>query len=116
MSKLRTTLVALSAAGLMSAAGATNAVAAPMTGRDDLRPAADLGSAQPVVMQVDAFPTGDGPADEQVCDLFALRINQILSDMSDAIDEGDGDRAVENHEAVENVESMAMDAGCAIIH
>src|SRR3954464_8992177 len=68
------------------------------------------------VMDMEVFPTGDGPADEEVCQGFENRLFAISLDMKQAMKEGDGDHAVELSDAMDNVEDMATDAGCAIIY
>lgn len=69
-----------------------------------------------VMQEVDAGPTGDGPADEEVCDGFAGNIFAQLLNLQAAMKEGDGDRAVALAEAVENLTDMALDAGCFVIY
>lgn len=73
-------------------------------------------SASTVMQTVDAGPTGDGPADEEVCDAFAGNIFAQVLNLKSAMTEGDGDRAVAFVEAIENLTDMAMDAGCFVIY
>jgi hypothetical protein len=112
-SKLRTTLAALSVAGLISAAAASSAVATPTRTFDDSPVAVEL-STPDRVMDVTVFPTGQGQ-DEEVCRGFEYRLEDITASMKEALKEGDGDRAVANAEAAANVEDMAYDAGCVVL-
>lgn len=68
------------------------------------------------ILAVEAFPTGDGPADEEVCDNFADNIFSQLLNMKWALKHGDAEGAQDLADAVENLEDMAMDAGCVVIH
>jgi hypothetical protein len=113
--KLRTMLTAFAAAAVLSAVGAGSASALSIRAIDDLPTTTQI--IKPTrVMEVEAFPTGDGPADDEVCNLFAFRMDQILGDMKRDMLSGDGDGAVANAEALDNVENMATDAGCAVIY
>ena len=63
-------------------------------------------------VHVEAGPTGDGPADEEVCNAFAGNINIQLSNLQMDMDYGDADGAVSEVEAIDNLTNMAIDAGC----
>ena len=67
-------------------------------------------------MQLEVFPTGDGPADEETCDGFDTRIEIVQAQLVSDLKAGDGDSALQQAEALDNLENMAMDAGCAIIY
>ena len=64
---------------------------------------------------MEAGPTGDGPADEDVCNAFAGNINQQLSNLQLDMDYGDADGAVSQVDAIDNLTNMAEDAGCFIV-
>ncbi len=68
------------------------------------------------VAELEVFPTGDGPADEETCQGFESRLFAISLDLKEDMREGDGEGAVLNAEAMQNVEDMATEAGCAIIY
>ena len=114
--KPRIALAALSATVALAGIGAATA---------DARPAAKSYGDVPILEQIqptknvaelEVFPTGDGPADEEVCEAFENRLFAISLDLKEAMREGDGDRALQNSEALDNVEDMATDAGCAIVY
>ena len=66
-------------------------------------------------VHVEAGPTGDGPADEDVCNSFAANINQQLANLQLDMDYGDADGAVSQVDAIDNLTNMATDAGCFIV-
>jgi len=69
------------------------------------------------VVQVQVSPTGDGPGDEQVCGLFEININMQFDRLSEAIDDGASDADLDGLlEGIDNMENMAMDAGCIVIY
>jgi hypothetical protein len=103
-------VASLSTAGVAAAATPHTAQAAPSGGL----------KAHPVTttvshVEVSAWPTGGCPADEQVCGRFEYNIWNQLNNLSNAIDSGDADHAVELSEAVDNLTDMAEDAGCAVM-
>jgi len=59
--------------------------------------------------------TGDGPADDDICKSFEIRIQINLDTMSDYIDEGDFQSAADSAQAASDVGDMATDAGCMVI-
>ena len=67
-------------------------------------------------VHLDAAPTGDGPADAEVCNSFAANItsqqNHLVGDLLD----GDFAGALGQVEAVSNMIDMAEDAGCFIVY
>jgi hypothetical protein len=65
---------------------------------------------------VTATPTGDGPANADDCDSFALRINFVLMDLQDSIDAGDEQGVSDNIDAANNWENMALDGGCILVY
>ncbi len=133
--KIRTALVALAAVAAISATGATGVASAatkaggttaqttaaqPTSAHTSVR-SATIGTHPYVtvgnsVVYTDAFPTGDGPADEEVCTNFAQAMDMALNRIRSALAEGDTDGAVSNQEALENLGDMAEDAGCAVIY
>ncbi len=109
----------------LAALAATVAVAGLGAGTADARMAATSFDDAPTfeqvqqpdrVMDLEVFPTGDGPGDEEVCGGFENRIEEVQHDLKEAFVEGDGDAALQQAEALDNLEDMAMDAGCAIIY
>lgn len=68
------------------------------------------------VVQLEVFPTGDGPADEEVCRGFQFRLESVQDDLKRDMLAGDGDSAMKQSEALDNLEDMAMEAGCAIAY
>jgi hypothetical protein len=103
-------VASLSTAGAAAAAAPHTAQAAPSGGLK-VHPATTTVSQ----VEVSAWPTGDGPADEQVCGRFEYNIWNQLNNLSNAIDSGDADHAVELSQAVDNRTDMAEDAGCAVM-
>ena len=109
----------------LAALAATLAVAGIGAGAADARMAATSYDDAPTIQQVqpprsvaelEVFPTGDGPADEETCQGFESRLFAIQLDLKADMKEGDYEGALQNSEALDNVEDMATDAGCAIIY
>ncbi len=115
MFKPRTALASLAAIAALGAIGAGDAAARAMptdldgpTMQQQLKPDR--------VVHLEVFPTGDGPADEETCDGFDTRIEIVQAQLVSDLKAGDGDSALQQAEALDNLENMAMDAGCAIIY
>ena len=112
--KPRIALAALSATSRSPASAPATADARPASGASTRRPRTSSSRSPTSVMEAEAFPTGDGPADEDVCDGFGSRLSSVQYDLQQAI-AGATATPPQQSEALDNLENMAMDAGCAVI-
>jgi len=113
MFKPRTALASLAAVAALGAIGAGDAAArAVPTGYD--APVMQHTLQPDQVVELEVWPTGDGPADEEVCSGFQSRLESVQIDLKSDLKAGDADSAMKQSEALDNLEDMAMDAGCAI--
>jgi hypothetical protein len=103
-------IAALAAVASVSTAGVASAA---MSHTIKAGPAAHVQPAYRTMVSV--FPTGDGPGDEEVCGDFENNIIQQYTNLGNAMDNEDSDRALGDLEAIGNLKDMAMDAGCAVI-
>ena len=114
MFKPRTALASLAAIAALGAIGAGDAAARAMPA--DLGGPAIQHELKPDrVVHVEVFPTGDGQ-DEEVCQGFENRIFAVQLDLLGDLKAGDGDSALQQSEALDNLEDMAMDAGCVVAY
>jgi hypothetical protein len=67
------------------------------------------------VAQVQGGATGDGPADDDICSSYALRLDDISTTIDQNMADEDYQSAYSNIEAYNNVEDMGEDAGCFFI-
>lgn len=68
------------------------------------------------VVYAEAFPTGDGPGDEEVCANFGYRIDSQMTLAGGYLADGEWGQALEALEAASKVADMAEDAGCVVIY
>ena len=128
--KIRRTLAALTAVGIIWAAGAGVASAAtPMTTvrMPSLEPSArtvqqgTTGTRLPVaegytVAGVTAHSTGDGPADDKECQGWGDLMNSLIGMAHHELDEGRTEGAASFAAEADKAESDALDRGCFVIH
>jgi hypothetical protein len=103
-------LIALVVAAVVSVPAAQ---AVPM--RADLGAVKQVAWAKPTAVNLEVSPTGDGPADAEVCDAFETNISNQQGNLVDAVVDGDIGRAVGLVEAINNLADMANEAGCMVV-
>ena len=114
--KPRLALAALSATVALAGIGAATADARPATTSFGDTPTFEQVQPPKTSIDLEVFPTGDGPADEETCQGFENRLFAISLDLKQNFKDGDADSALKNSEAMDNVEDMAYEAGCAIAY
>ena len=105
--------IALTAVAVAAAVSVPAAQAALM--RADLGGVKQVAFAKPPAVNLEVSPTGDGPADAEVCDAFETNISNQQGNFVDAVLDGDIGRAVGLVEAINNLADMANEAGCMVI-
>jgi len=104
--------IALTALAVAAAVSVPAAQAAPMGA--DLGGVHQLSSAKPAAVHLEVSPTGNGPADAEVCEAFETNISNQVGNFVDAVLDGDIGRAAGLVEAVNNLSDMANEAGCTV--
>jgi hypothetical protein len=105
--------IVLTALAVAAAASVPAAQAAPTR--------ADVGAVKPAVLakpsavHLEVSPTGNGPADAEVCEAFETNISNQVGNFVDAVLDGDIGRAAGLVEAVNNLSDMATEAGCNVV-
>lgn len=116
---LSATLVAAEAPGKPSSAGKRPATAkkvkrvAPLTLQTHGGP---VRVTTTTALDVEVAPTGDGRADEETCQGFESNMDIQGLNLQQAMKDGDALRASMLSEALDNLEDMAMDAGCFVVY
>jgi hypothetical protein len=105
--------IALTALAIAAAVSVPAAQAAPM--RADLGGIHKVGWAKPTAVNLEVSPTGNGPADAEVCDAFETNISNQQGNFVDAVVDGDFGRALGLVEAINNLADMANEAGCTVV-
>ena len=105
--------IALTALAVAAAVSVPAAQAAPM--RADLSGVHKVAWAKPTAVNLEVSPTGNGPADDEVCDAFETNISNQQGNFVDAVVDGDFGRALGLVEAINNLADMANEAGCTVV-
>ena len=105
--------IALTALAVAAAVSVPAAQAAPM--RADLGAVQKVAWAKPAAVHLEVAPTGNGPADAEVCEAFETNISNQQGNFVDAVLDGDIGRAAGLVEAINNLSDMANEAGCTVV-
>ena len=105
--------IALTALAVAAAVSVPAAQAAPM--RADLGGVKQVAWAKPTAVNLEVSPTGNGPADAEVCEAFETNISNQQGNFVDAVLNADIGRALGLVEAINNLSDMATEAGCTVV-
>ena len=105
--------IALTALAVAAAVSVPAAQAAPM--RADLGGVKQVAWAKPTAVNLEVSPTGNGPADAEVCEAFETNISNQQGNFVDAVLDADIGRALGLVEAINNLSDMATEAGCTVV-
>jgi hypothetical protein len=107
------------AAGYRGTADTTATESTPVEFTERRTPTTDTGVVRTTggtFVNLEVAPTGDGPADEEECQLFERALNNLNTQMQLHLEDGEGDAAIELSDLSDSVEDQAMDAGCFIVY